>query len=188
MVWKMKASLLDSRALRGGLRTASVVGAVAVIALGGMLLKIHQEADSPVSGTVAGTRSPTAATESFLEDFPAVGVTLSAPSQDASPPVSPDAALRAVSKDGLGGSAEPSSITLAIADKKLPSADGSSNKLNMSRQLVWHVIFRDAPSEVRRPVGQASDSAAPPCDLHVLVNADTGEVLEGFQVDCATSY
>lgn len=57
--------------------------------------------------------------------------------------------------------------------------------------LVWDVTFPDARVQVYGPIGRDSthDDEIPPCDLHVIVNATTAEIIEGFQ-DCPqrTSY
>ena len=51
--------------------------------------------------------------------------------------------------------------------------------------LVWDVKFPDAPVQVYGPIGRdaSHDDEISPCDLHVIVDATTAAVIEGFQ-DC----
>ena len=120
------------------------------------------------------------------EEFAGVGVaTTSAPST-ASPAVSQREALAAVRADGMGNGLPDPTMTLKSFTKSEPMlATGK----RMTGALVWDVVFVDAPLAVHTPSHYSGPSIEPvPCDLHVIVDAESAEVLEGFQAGCVVGH
>ena len=122
--------------------------------------------------------------EQGVQEFREVGVVLRPAPQSASPAVSKSQALEAIRADGLGNNLQAPRATLKLLTKALPSfATGEP----IDNALAWDVVFPNAPSRVHQPnyrSGSQAQVEGAPCDLHVIVDAQTGVVLEGFQVDC----
>ncbi|MCW2792901.1 MAG: hypothetical protein JWO76_1999 [Nocardioides sp.] len=156
--------------------TASVA-VVSVVGISSFLSVTHTSSRRDTVRSAGGT------TEVSL--FPAVGVSL-VPAPSAKPAIDMATAIKAAVEDAIRPDVQSVTrpvATLALMSKNLNAPVGDLVSNEVKDLLVWDVAYPDAPQEIRGP-SDAEPAMAPPCDLHVLVNATTGNVLEGFQVGC----
>lgn len=75
------------------------------------------------------------------------------------------------------------SFTNSLLGRTSPAADEEPLYVDT---LVWDVVYPLAPQIVHGPVDlDRSKLDPPPCDLHVIVDAMTGAIIEGFQANCS---
>lgn len=179
----------------GGQNARVVLGAglaVAATAIAASILT-HSDAGQSKSQPVQSGPEPTAA-QAPVQTFPAVGATLVAPPPGTNASITSADAIASVRADGMRSDIQNSIkpiASLAIFDNSALSAydrDATPPSNIFKDLLVWDVVFPDAPQELHAPVGVDTSGIEPlPCDLHVIVNARTGEVVEGFQVGCSVA-
>lgn len=172
-----------SQANRATLVVAAAVAAVLLIALGLAALAMTRDSGGRAAGYLSGEieEDPNGTSRTF----PQVGVTLDPAPGDAQPKVSLEEAVAAAKADGIRPDAQEAVKpvgALSLLSKSMLGSEGNGTE-GVRDQLVWDINYQDAPPAIRGPV-DAPEMDVAPCDLHILVDANTGEVLEGFQVDC----
>jgi hypothetical protein len=117
-----------------------------------------------------------------------MGVTLEPPPFGASPVIDARAALAAVREDGMQPEIQQTIdpiVRLASFTNPILGQTGGPpfGPPKYADVLVWDVVYPDAPVELHGPVG-SSNLKPDPCDLHVIVDATTAKIIEGFQASC----
>lgn len=118
--------------------------------------------------------------------FEAVGNSLVQAPDSMEPAVGPEEAVRAALEDGLRLDVQEAispRVTLAVLTKDAMGQTGGEPQ--MSERLVWDLAFLDAPASIHGPM-DADLPEVSPCDLHILVDAVTGVVIEGYQLGCSS--
>lgn len=171
-----------SHRVRGWLAAIGAGTTIAAIAVGSVLLGGTEGSDDASRSPMPAV-APTA--DSVAEVFDAVGVTVKEPPSDTKPAVTGAEAIAAVAADGLRPDIQESAAPVArLVTYRKHLGD---TKLDVD-VLVWDVVFADAPqADHGGPAGIERDETPLPCDLHVIVDATTGQVIEGFQTGCTVT-
>jgi len=114
------------------------------------------------------------------QTFPAVGVVLTTGGNIAHALSAADA-IKAAADDGMRQDVQSTVAPVASLEMYTKSLGGA---VPVSIP-VWDVVYPNAPQQVYGPKDSDKPISAPPCDLHVIVNATTGAVIEGFQSGCS---
>jgi len=167
-----------------------------------ILIPVTATAAAIAAVTLVGTSQSTADVPKALTmaavpatplSFPSLGTTLQSAPADATPSIGAGAAVEAARADGVRPDAQESIkpvVRLVSMETYIPDPQSESGApaktVAPPEVLAWDVTYPDAPQVLHGPMGRPAMKAAP-CDLHVMVDANTGHVIESFQADCRVS-
>lgn len=124
------------------------------------------------------------------EEFPVEGVVLAPVPNGTAATIRAALAVSAAAADGIRPDVQSSITPIATLKTFTNSVLGQSaappfGPPKYKDILVWDVRFPSAPVQLHGPINRdtSHDADLPPCDLHVIVDATTAAVIEGFQ-DC----
>jgi hypothetical protein len=148
--------------------------------------------DVGVGGSTSGASPAASGVVSEPVSFSGVGAQIAAPPVGAVPAISSQDAINIVRADGIRSDVQAAidpivklgSFTNTILGQSDAASLGPPKYLNT---LVWDVTFPNAPQRIYGGFGQTASAVPDPCDLHVIVDAMTGDVIEGFQASCHLS-
>lgn len=110
-----------------------------------------------------------------------MGVSFSPAPDGVVPQFSSAQALKIVAEDGIRSDVQALITPVAKLRVYAKTMGGERYAQNL---LVWDVVFPAAMQQYHGPMDRKPIQPVP-CDLHVVVDANRGVVLEGFQVGCA---
>lgn len=161
---------------------------IGVLAVAGGISLAHQQAPPASPSPAAALPSAEASSGSplSLQVTSPVGLKVSTPPSNANPTVSAPAAIEIANQNGIRPDVQTTIKPVArLVIASTTFNQGADLTDALSNSLVWDVDYPDAPQEIHSPVDGPSKITGDPCDLHVLVNAITGVVIEGFQTGCS---